>query len=130
MVLSNIGKVFERVFGKRKKEEKIVEIEEISSKPSPVQETIYLKALPLRDLSDVEEMKSELKTGNILIVKVSPLAKKSVEDVKIAVNELYEYVQLIHGDIARLGEERIVMTPPPVRIWRERVPIEGRSTAA
>jgi len=128
--LSNIGKVFERVFGKRKKEEKIVEIEEISSKPSPVQETIYLKALPLRDLSDVEEMKSELKTGNILIVKVSPLAKKSVEDVKIAVNELYEYVQLIHGDIARLGEERIVMTPPPVRIWRERVPIEGRSTAA
>lgn len=128
--MSNIGKVFERVFGKRKKEEKIVEIEEISSKPSPVQETIYLKALPLRDLSDVEEMKSELKTGNILIVKVSPLAKKSVEDVKIAVNELYEYVQLIHGDIARLGEERIVMTPPPVRIWRERVPIEGRSTAA
>ena len=128
--MSNIGKVFERVFGKRKKEEKTVEIEEISSKPSPVQETIYLKALPLRDLSDVEEMKSELKTGNILIVKVSPLAKKSVEDVKIAVNELYEYVQLIHGDIARLGEERIVMTPPPVRIWRERVPIEGRSTAA
>ena len=128
--MSNIGKVFERVFGKRKKEEKIVEIEEISSKPSPVQETIYLKALPLRDLSDVEEMKSELKTGNILIVKVSPLAKKSVEDVKIAVNELYEYVQLIHGDIARLGEERIVMTPPPVRIWRARVPIEGRSTAA
>lgn len=128
--MSNIGRTLERVFGRRKKGEKTVEIEELPSKPSPIQETIYLKALPLRDLGDVEEMKSELKMGNILIVKVSPLAEKSINDVKVAVSELYEYVQLIHGDIARLGEERIVMTPSSVRIWRERISPEGRPTAA
>jgi hypothetical protein len=26
----------------------------------------------------------------------------------------------IQGDIARLGEERIVVTPPTVKVWRER----------
>ncbi len=81
---------------------------------------VYLKALPLRSLDDVNVVKSEVKSGNILILKVSPLARKSVEDVKRAVNELFDFIQLIGGDIARLGEERVVLTPSFVRIWREK----------
>jgi len=81
---------------------------------------VYLKALPLRTLEDVDVVKHEVKSGNILILKVSPLARKSVEDVKRAVSELYDFVQLIGGDIARLGEERVVLTPSFVRIWREK----------
>lgn len=80
----------------------------------------YLKALPLRTLNDVEVIKHELKSGNILILRVTPLAKKSVEDVKKAVNELYEFTKSIGGDIARLGEERVVMVPSFVTIWREK----------
>jgi len=34
------------------------------------------------------------------------------------VEELYSYCQSNGGDIARLGEERIVITPPGVKIWR------------
>jgi len=130
--LASLGKTLDRVFGKKKKEEEEnpVEMKELPSAPSSIQETVYLKALPLKDLSDLDEIKNELKTGNILIVKISPLAKKSVEDVKVAVSELYDYVQIIHGDIARLGEERIVMTPPSIRIWREHIPTEETSTAA
>ena len=79
----------------------------------------YLKALPLRTLNDVEVIKRELKSGNILILRVSPLAKKSVEDVKKAVNELYEFTKSIGGDIARLGEERVVIVPSFIRIWRQ-----------
>lgn len=56
----------------------------------------------------------------MLIVRVTPLAKKSVDDVKRAINELYEYVETLGGDIARLGEERIVLTPPPIKIWRKK----------
>lgn len=81
---------------------------------------VYLKALPLRSLDDVNVVKREIKSGNILILKVSPLARKSVEDVKQAVNELFDFIQLIGGDIARLGEERVVLTPSSVRIWREK----------
>jgi SepF-like predicted cell division protein (DUF552 family) len=83
--------------------------------------TIYIKAVPLRYLSDVEKIKKELKNGNIvLIVKITPLAKKSIEAVKEAVMQLKEYVNKEGGDIARLGEERIIITPPKVKIWREK----------
>ncbi len=81
---------------------------------------VYLKAVPLRDFEDVETIKHEVKSGNILILKVSPLAQKSVDDVKRAVGELSEFVRLIGGDIARLGEERVVITPNFVQIWREK----------
>lgn len=81
---------------------------------------IYLKAMPLRKLADLDEIKSEVKSGNILIIKVSPLANKSVEDIKTAVNELCSFAEAVAGDIARLGEERIVVTPSGVRIWREK----------
>ncbi len=81
----------------------------------------YVKALPLRSFDDVDVVKKELTSGNILILRFSPLAKKSVEDVKRAVNELCDFIESIGGDIARLGEERVVVTPSSVRIWREKI---------
>ncbi len=82
----------------------------------------YLKAMPLRDLADLESIKEEVKNGNILILKITPLANKNVQDVSNAVNELYAFAESIGGDIARLGEERIVICPPKIRIWREKAP--------
>src|SRR2546425_7292833 len=79
---------------------------------------VYVKALPLQELDDVESVKEEVKAGNILIVRVVPLARKSVEETKLAITELTDYVKGLGGDIARLGEERIVITPPGIRIWR------------
>lgn len=82
----------------------------------------YLKAMPLRELSDIESIKTEVKNGNIIILRVTPLASKSIEDVKTAVNDLYEFSDSIGGDIARLGEERVVICPKTIRIWREKSP--------
>lgn len=82
----------------------------------------YLKAMPLRELSDIENVKTEVSDGNIIILKVTPLAQKSIEDVKTAVNDLYQFAENTGGDIARLGEERIVICPKTVRIWREKTP--------
>ena len=95
-------------------------------------EKVYLKALPLRNLEDLDMIKQEVKSGNIVILKVSPLAKKSIDDVKQAVSQLVEFTQLVGGDIARLGEERVVITPPFIRIWREKTttPSEALPTAA
>ncbi len=79
---------------------------------------IFVKAIPLRSYEDVDLIKSEVRSGNIVISNVTPLAKQSMEDVKRAVNELNEYASFIGGDIARLGEERIILTPRNVKIWR------------
>ena len=92
----------------------------------PVSKT-YLKAMPLKDLSDIENVKNEIKNGNIIILRVTPLANKSIEDVKTAVNQLYEFAESVGGDIARLGEERVVICPKNIRIWREKSPVSTDS---
>jgi SepF-like predicted cell division protein (DUF552 family) len=79
---------------------------------------IYLKAITLRDTSDVASIKNDAKKQTIVILRVTPLAQKDVEGLRMAIDELYGYVQSIGGDIARLGEERVVLTPPGVKIWR------------
>jgi SepF-like predicted cell division protein (DUF552 family) len=111
--------------------EKTVPAAEITVQANPPSK-VYLKALPLRALEDVDIVKREVQSGNVLILKVSPLARKSVDDVKQAVSELVEFTQTVGGDIARLGEERVVITPAPIRIWREKVvaPNDALPTAA
>jgi uncharacterized protein len=89
----------------------------------------YLKAMPLRELSDLENIKTEVKNGNIIILRVTPLAGKSIEDVKTAVNDLFQFADSMGGDIARLGEERVVITPKTVRIWREKSPAPVSSSS-
>lgn len=104
------------IFRKSKREQKREEVRKVSGKT-------YVKAMPLRDLSDVDIVKDEVKAGNVMILRITPLANKSIEDVKRAVNELCEFAESVGGDIARLGEERVVVCPPSVRIWREKTPI-------
>lgn len=126
--MSNLGKTFEKIVRRhsKKTEDRAEDVSE-----NRVSKT-YLKAMPLRNLSDLDTIKQEVKQGNILILKISPLANKSIEDIKKAVNELCEFVKTVDGDIARLGEERIVITPSGVRIWREKTvtPEEQVPTAA
>ena len=95
-----------------------------------IQRPIYVKAFPLRDPTDVPRIKAEIIEGNILIVKITPIAKRSVEETKSAISELVEFVKSIQGDIARLGEERIVMTPPTVKVWRGRESAHVEAPAA
>jgi SepF-like predicted cell division protein (DUF552 family) len=119
------------LFRKPRKEENEKETAPLSEAKED-SDKAYLKAMPLRDLSDLETIKSEVKKGNILILRITPLAAKNIEDVKRAVNELYEFAESISGDIARLGEERVVICPHNIRIWREkrRVSNEPLPTAA
>ena len=91
---------------------------------------MYLKAMPLRDTLDLEGIKAEVKAGNILILRITPLASKSIDAVKGAVNELYVFAESIGGDIARLGEERVVVCPRNVRIWREKKSVVEKSESS
>ncbi|MGQ9552194.1 MAG: cell division protein SepF [Candidatus Bathycorpusculaceae bacterium] len=83
-----------------------------------VSRRIFFESILLTDLSELEFVKSEVRSGNIVIIRVTPLASKNIEDVGRAVNELCDFIQYIGGDIGRLGEERIVICPPNVKIRR------------
>jgi SepF-like predicted cell division protein (DUF552 family) len=133
----DLGKVIEKIVGKIKKEQEPSEETEPAaphgstiSAAQPhraIRSKVYLKALALHSLGELDSIKGEVKSGNILIIRVVPLAEKSVDDVKRAVGELCEFTEQIGGDIARLGEERIVLTPSFVEVWREKSRGEGRS---
>ena len=126
------------------KQESAAPMEQTPEEPAPTQETVaaapekkpeaseplsktYLKAMPLKTVGDVENVKNEVKNGNIIILRVTPLASKSIDDVKNAVNELTQFAESIGGDIARLGEERVVICPKNIRIWREKTPAPSNS---
>lgn len=79
---------------------------------------ILLKALQLKSLEEIPKIEEDVAKRVIVILRVTPLAQKSIEELKGAVEQLYEFSTSIGGDMARLGEERIVITPPGVRIWR------------
>jgi SepF-like predicted cell division protein (DUF552 family) len=82
---------------------------------------LYLKAVTLRQLNDISGIKHDLDKNMIMIIRITPLAQKDIEELRKAVEDLYSYVQSIGGDIARLGEERVVLTPPVVKIWRNQL---------
>ena len=117
--MSALGGIFRK--SKKTEKNKGVRVEAKSSSGKT-----YLKAMPLRDLADLDAVKDEVTSGNIMILRITSLADKNIEDVKRAVNELCEFAESIGGDIARLGEERVVICPPDVRIWREKTPVSNK----
>ncbi|MEM2855892.1 MAG: cell division protein SepF [Candidatus Nitrosocaldaceae archaeon] len=79
---------------------------------------IYVKAFSLKDSKDVDLIKDDINKGMILIIRITPLAQKNIDELRSVVDQLYDFISSIEGDIARLGEERIVVTPPSVKIWK------------
>ena len=81
---------------------------------------IYLKTFSLQRYSDINVIKREIETGNILFIRITPLAKRSVEEVKQVFDELKDFITAVDGDIAQLGQDRVVITPHPIRLWRKK----------
>ena len=79
---------------------------------------VYLKAITIRDSSDIHTINEDIKKGMVLILRVTPLAQKDVKKLRNMVEELYVIARDSDADIARLGEERIIVTPPNVKIWK------------
>ncbi len=90
----------------------------LASEETNEKSDIFLKALTLRAASDIESIKNDVSRKMIVILRVTPLAQSNSLELKNAIEKLYEFSTAIGGDIARLGEERIVITPPGVKVWR------------
>lgn len=78
----------------------------------------YLKAITIRDPSDIHTIKEDIKKDMILILRVTPLAQKDVDKLRKVVEELYAIAKNANADIARLGEERIIVAPSGIKIWK------------
>ena len=79
----------------------------------------YVKPVALESEADVKVIQDELKNGNIILMNVSPLSRNAAK-LKSVVNELKEYVSKTNGDIARIDNEKILLTPSKVKIVKHR----------
>ncbi len=79
----------------------------------------FVKAVTLRALKDIDSIKNDINKGMILIIRITPLAQKDINSLKEAIDDLYNFIKTIDGDIARLGDERIVITPSHIKIWKD-----------
>ncbi len=80
----------------------------------------YLKVIHLYGLTDVEEVQTELETGNIIIVDIAALKKNGETSIELkrTIEQMKGVVKVKNGDIAQLSDRYIIITPPGVKIWR------------
>lgn len=79
---------------------------------------LYLKAFTVHDYSDIEIIEKDMKKGMILIIRVGYMAQNDIPNLRKLVNEMYKIAKAENGELARLGDERIVATPKGVQIWK------------
>lgn len=79
----------------------------------------YVKPIALQSDADVKVVEDELKQKNIILLNISPIARNAAR-LKSAVGELRNYVVDVNGDIARIDEDKILLTPANVKIVKKR----------
>jgi SepF-like predicted cell division protein (DUF552 family) len=81
---------------------------------------MYVRIAELNNLNEIPDLKKEIYEGNILFIDIS-LIKRDKFNLDRAVKELKQVVEDVHGDIAGIGDEQIIVTPMGVRIDRSKI---------
>jgi len=69
----------------------------------------YLKAITIRDPSDIHTIKEDIKKEMILILRVTPLAQKDVDKLRKVVEELYTIAKNSNADIAAWVKKELLL---------------------
>ncbi|MFH1447604.1 MAG: cell division protein SepF [Candidatus Micrarchaeota archaeon] len=94
-----------------------VELENVDVLHEPAD--FYVKPVALESEADVKVIEDELKQKNIIILNVSPMAKNTAK-LKMIVGDIKEYIVKTNGDIARIDNNKILLTPSRVKIIKSR----------
>ncbi|MEM3227465.1 MAG: cell division protein SepF [Candidatus Micrarchaeaceae archaeon] len=75
----------------------------------------YVKPVALKEEEDVGLIEEELQKKNIILLNISEMAKRPNTLTKV-VDSLKEYIAKTNGDIAKIDDEKILITPAKVKI--------------
>jgi SepF-like predicted cell division protein (DUF552 family) len=82
--------------------------------------SMFVRVAELNGLDIMPELKKQIYEGNIVFIDVSPakhdklLFDRAIKDLKQVVND-------VHGDIALVKEDQVIVTPRSVRIDRQKL---------
>lgn len=80
---------------------------------------MWVRPLLLEEISDVERVNDELRKGNIVLLNIEPLYKKNTIKLRQAISELKGTIHTLNGDIARLSETKVLITPANVKVSKK-----------
>ena len=69
----------------------------------------------MEKIEDLQKVKDEMRGDRILIVKISSILSKSLEQAEYALQELHSYCLSEGFALARMGQGRVLILPPYVR---------------
>ena len=79
----------------------------------------YVKPIALQGDADIKVVQEELTQKNIVLLNFSPIMRNPTK-LKAIVAELKAFTNGINGDIARIDEDKILLTPHNVKIVKKR----------
>ncbi|MCS7109207.1 MAG: cell division protein SepF [Candidatus Micrarchaeota archaeon] len=79
----------------------------------------FVKPIALESEADVSVVEHELSRGNIVLLNFGPLSKQQTR-LKNVITELKEYVVKINGDVARIKDDTLILTPEGIKIVKRK----------
>ena len=80
----------------------------------------FVKPVTLQTEADRDLIVEEAKKGNILLVNIADLSKRNAMKLKELVNGIRGGIEDIDGDIARISQDRVIVTPSKVKIIKRK----------
>lgn len=80
----------------------------------------FVKPVSLQSDTDKDAILEEAKAGNILLVNIADLSKRNAIKLRELVNGIRAGIEDIDGDVARISQERLIVTPSKVKIIKRR----------
>ncbi len=90
--------------------------QELSDEPAET----YVRIAELTNLNDLPSLKKEIYDGNILIIDISNIKMDNLIRDR-ALNDLKEVVLDVHGDIAGVKDDQVLVTPAGIKIDRSKI---------
>ena len=75
----------------------------------------YIKPVALAQPTDLELIKKELSSNNIVLMNITEMEKRP-NTLKTAIDDLKVFVDKMNGDMARIDENKIILTPAKIKI--------------
>ncbi len=103
-----------------------LDIEEFLNTVDVEEETAYedadafVKPLTLNRNEDAQLVINEAKSGNIVLLNIADLSKRNAIKLKELITDIKSNVVAMNGDMARISQDRILITPSKVKIVKRR----------
>lgn len=113
----------DKIFGGKSEEPDIEEFLNSLGEEEEVEEEEaerYIKPVALNSVHDYDKIIAEINRGNIVLLNIRPLSTKNAVGLKEVVSRIKESVMEMGGDIARITEFYVLVTPPGIKIVKRR----------